>query len=196
VEKANTARLASLRTPPHTYTARDSGNAAAEKRAAVLASMIAPAELVLKVGAQVMLVRNIDDRRSLVNGSVGRVRGFYQAPGGRADGVVRDITLDENGKPIYPNLAKEEKVGGKENKKPRSSSASISEEKFPYVEFLTPQGRVSVLVTRDEFKVEDNEGNVLARRTQVRVHAFNFSLAQLTCASSDSPHSCMGNFYS
>jgi ATP-dependent DNA helicase PIF1 len=131
----------------------------------VLANMIVPADLVLKVGAQVMLVRNIDDRRGLVNGSVGRVRAFFAAPAGKADQVVRDLDLDAEGKPIYTKA--EPKVeGGKENKKPRSSGG-LSDEKFPYVEFATPMGKVTVLVTRDEFKVEDNEGNVIARRVQV-----------------------------
>jgi hypothetical protein len=67
---------------------------------------------------------------------------------------------------------------GKENAKPNTStnntkveaekpkSAAADVELFPLVEFLTPVGRETVLVTRDEFRVEDNEGNVLARRVQ------------------------------
>ena len=49
---------------------RDSGYAAPDKRKAVLAGMMVPERLILKKGAQVMLV---DDQRGLVNGAVGRV---------------------------------------------------------------------------------------------------------------------------
>ncbi|KIK79628.1 hypothetical protein PAXRUDRAFT_70163, partial [Paxillus rubicundulus Ve08.2h10] len=42
------------------------------------------------------------------------------------------------------------------------------EEAFPVVEFPTPEGgKEAVLVMREEFKVEDSEGKVLARRMQV-----------------------------
>jgi len=65
---------------------------------------------------------------------------------------------------------------GKENAKPTTAktegekpkSAAVTDaEHFPLVEFPTPMGRETVLVTRDEFRVEDNEGIVLARRVQV-----------------------------
>ena len=39
---------------------------------------------------------------------------------------------------------------------------------YPLVEFRTQQGTEVVLVVRDEFRVEDNEGKLLARRVQVR----------------------------
>ncbi|VDB85347.1 unnamed protein product [Peniophora sp. CBMAI 1063] len=165
VERANAARLDALRTPPHRFIARDSGNASEERRKSIFESMMAPQELVLKTGAQVMLIRNVDDRRHLVNGSVGRVLGFFPAQGGKANGVVRDIVLDADGKLVSNAPVKRE--GNKEDKKSRPSGAGLSEEKFPYVEFLTPSGRVTVLVTRDEFRVEDSEGKVLARRLQV-----------------------------
>lgn len=39
---------------------------------------------------------------------------------------------------------------------------------FPLVEFRTFQGKETVLVDRDEFRAEDSEGKLLARRVQVR----------------------------
>ena len=178
VERANSTRLAALQSPPVSYNARDSGSAAPDKRKAVLAGMMVPERLVLKNGAQVMLVKNVDDQRGLVNGAVGRVLGFFAAPRGKSEGVVRNVKLSEDGKSVVF------RSDGKENAKPNSSTtttnnntkmeatekpksaAAADGELFPLVEFLTPGGRETVLVTRDEFRVEDNEGNVLARRVQ------------------------------
>jgi ATP-dependent DNA helicase PIF1 len=183
VERANSTRLAALQSPPVSYDARDSGSAAPEKRKTVLAGMMVPERLVLKKGAQVMLVKNVDDQRGLVNGAVGRVLGFFAAPRGKSEGVVRNVKLSEDGKSVVFRSE------GKENAKPNTSTSSSAKntkmeaekpksaaadvELFPLVEFLTPIGRETVLVTRDEFRVEDNEGNVLARRVQVSA---NFSL--------------------
>ena len=173
VERANSTRLAALQSPPVSYDARDSGSAAPDKRKAVLAGMMVPERLVLKKGAQVMLVKNVDDQRGLVNGAVGRVLGFFAAPRGKSEGVLRNVKLSEDGTSVVSWSE------GKENAKPNTSttnntkmeaekpkSAAADVELFPLVEFLTPIGRETVLVTRDEFRVEDNEGNVLARRIQ------------------------------
>jgi ATP-dependent DNA helicase PIF1 len=190
VERANSTRLAALQTPPVSYDARDSGSAAPEKRKAVLAGMMVPERLILKKGAQVMLVKNVDDQRGLVNGAVGRVLGFFAAPRGKSEGVVRNVVLSEDGKSLA--FAGD----GKENMKAMSAASSSSTrttattmkfegekpksapdaELFPLVEFPTPMGRETALVTRDEFRVEDNEGNVLARRVQ----ASNFLLPRLS----------------
>lgn len=178
VERANSTRLAALQSSPVSYDARDSGSAGPEKRKAVLAGMMVPERLVLKNGAQVMLVKNVDDQRGLVNGAVGRVRGFFAAPRGKSEGVVKHVVLSEDGKSVVFRSE------GKENTKPNTStnntkmeadkpkSALADAELFPLVDFLTPMGRETVLVTRDEFRVEDNEGNILARRVQVSANFF------------------------
>ena len=190
VEHANSTRLAALQSPPVSYEARDSGSATPDKRKAVLAGMMVPERLVLKKAAQVMLVKNVDDQRGLVNGAVGRVLGFFAAPRGKSEGVVRNVKLSEDGKSVVF------RSDGKENVKPNTGTSSSSSsstnntkieaekpksaaaadvELFPLVEFLTPLGRETVLVTRDEFRVEDNEGNVLARRVQASAISFLFS---------------------
>lgn len=50
---------------------------------------------------------------------------------------------------------------------PLSKIKSKDEDLYPLVEFFTPQGKEIVLLLRDEFRVEDNEGKLLARRVQV-----------------------------
>ena len=53
-------------------------------------------------------------------------------------------------------------------KPPLAKGRVKDEELYPLVEFRTQQGTEIVLVVRDEFRVEDNEGKLLARRVQVR----------------------------
>ena len=168
VERANSTRLAALQSPPVSYDARDSGSAAPDKRKAVLAGMMVPERLVLKLGAQVMLVKNVDDQRGLVNGAVGRVLGFFKAPRGKSEGVLRNVVLSEDGKSVVfvgegKENVKTTAAAKVEGEKPKSTADA---ELFPLVEFPTPMGRERVLVTRDEFRVEDNEGKILARRVQ------------------------------
>ena len=75
VEKANGGRMRSLQGETFTFDARD-GGAMLEKaqRDRLLANCMAPESIQLKKGAQVMLIKNIDE--SLVNGSLGKVVGF------------------------------------------------------------------------------------------------------------------------
>lgn len=83
VDRANAVRLSALAGQPHTFTARDSGSAAPAKRQKLLDNMMAVKTLELKVGAQVMLVKNVNE--TLVNGSVGRVLAFHPLPGHKTE---------------------------------------------------------------------------------------------------------------
>ncbi|KAI0004363.1 hypothetical protein F4779DRAFT_600185 [Xylariaceae sp. FL0662B] len=141
VERANGSRLAALSEPIHKFEAKDSGSAAPEKRKRLLDNMVAVKTLELKCGAQVMLVKNVNE--TLVNGSVGRVLGFYPSP----EGKTRDDEL------------------------------------LPLVEFRTRRGKETVLVYRDEFRAEDADGKLLARRWQVgRADSRRPTLVSLTPA--------------
>ena len=211
VERANTTRLAALPSAIFAYTARDSGT-----HPKVLESMAVPARLAFKTDAQVMLVKNVDER--LVNGTVGRVLGFHtiasclasaapsaaapaspekpasagggakprssvgsgsqESASGKANGAVRNVQLGPDGRTpsaVYgATPADKENAAPARDAKPPSARGSAGggkgardEELYPLVEFRTPAGTEVVLVVRDEFRVEDNEGRLLARRVQL-----------------------------
>lgn len=88
--------------------------------------------------------------------------------------MVRNVRVGPDGRTPISILEKENKDPedeSKEDKKPLSSrggKVAKDEDLFPLVEFFTHQGKEIVLVVREEFRVEDNEGKALARRVQVR----------------------------
>ena len=177
------------------YTARDSGS-----HPRILEQMVAPARLVLKPDAQVMLVKNVDER--LVNGCVGRVLGFFgvavcaasvaplegsQGSGpsakpksasqesgtGKGSNVtVRNVQVGADGRtpvalgaPGKENLSADRE--GQREKDRKGKNVLKDDELFPLVEFRTAHGTENVLLGREEFRVEDNEGKLLARRVQI-----------------------------
>lgn len=205
VDRANAARMAALTGPAVTYEARDSGGAPPEKRAKLLEAMVAPRVLALKADAQVMLVKNVDEH--LVNGSVGRVLGFY-APAvcvasvappapvtpptkkegvakprsavlepAKSNGFVRNVLVGLDGRTpiaLCPGENKENKAKEERDASPpvsKGKTRAKDDELYPLVEFRTPQGKEVVLLARDEFRSEDSEGKLLARRVQVRAKA-------------------------
>lgn len=174
VDSANKTMLNALKTESRTYESLDTGTATDERRAKILKNMVAQHVLEIKVDSQVMLIKNVDE--NLVNGSVGRVLGFYMVSeicglgGGISskggNGFIRKVLLKDDGKtPAEWNVAEMENI----DVKPKSKNTSReSLERFPLVEFRMPLGKEVVLVGRDEFKVEENDGTIAARRVQVR----------------------------
>jgi ATP-dependent DNA helicase PIF1 len=74
VETSNGAKNRTLDGETHIYKAYDSGKMDPDQREKLLQNCMWPSVLELKVGSQVMLVKNKDD--TLVNGSMGIVRHF------------------------------------------------------------------------------------------------------------------------
>ncbi|KOG97292.1 DNA helicase PIF1 [Saccharomyces eubayanus] len=75
VERANNSRLSKLPGRVHVFNAIDGGALEDEElKERLLQNFLAPKELHLKVGAQVMMVKNVD--ATLVNGSLGKVIEF------------------------------------------------------------------------------------------------------------------------
>lgn len=84
--------------------------------------------------------------------------------------MVRGIRVGEDGRTPISLLEKDKgnTDADAEDVKPLSARGKAKEEElFPLVEFFTHQGKEIVLVVREEFRVEDNEGKPLARRVQV-----------------------------
>ncbi|SMN18732.1 similar to Saccharomyces cerevisiae YML061C PIF1 DNA helicase [Maudiozyma saulgeensis] len=78
VDRANNLRLNKLPGEVHFFKATDAGNLKDDElRDKLLQNFLAPKELQLKVGAQVMMIKNID--ATLVNGSLGKVLDFMDA---------------------------------------------------------------------------------------------------------------------
>lgn len=70
----NFRRLAMIEAEQRGYMAADEGSERAQK---ILERCLMPKELELKVGAQVMCVFNLDQERGIVNGTLGKVSGFF-----------------------------------------------------------------------------------------------------------------------
>ena len=85
VQRENNIELHFLDGDVHTFTAKEVGD---ERTLAILDKQCqAPRELQLKVGAQVVLLRNLDFARRLVNGSRGVITNFVPSPTGTTDKV-------------------------------------------------------------------------------------------------------------
>ena len=115
VDSANALRLKALTSPPFVFEAHDTGNASTERREKLLEALVVPRKVELKLDAQVMLVKNVDERAGLVNGAVGRVVGFFPV----------GVCVASTGKDIDINAMKAADAKGKA-KEEAPLSASLS----------------------------------------------------------------------
>ncbi|SNX84453.1 related to PIF1 - DNA helicase involved in mitochondrial DNA repair and telomere length control [Melanopsichium pennsylvanicum] len=148
VDRANMDRLNALQTESQSYRAQDGGSLVGEARERVLQNSIALPVLHVKKGAQVMLIKNLDE--TLVNGSVGKVIDFmddseYDKQTGALDAMTE--------------LSKEDR-----DKINRPTSAR----KWPLVRFHLANGQTRDYLTRPEtWKTELPDGEIQASRMQV-----------------------------
>ncbi|KAJ1306990.1 hypothetical protein OPQ81_007970 [Rhizoctonia solani] len=152
VDRSNSLRMAALPGKEETFPARDAGTITDPvQRDKMLQNFMAPKELSLKVNAQVMLLKNIDE--TLVNGSVGRVVAFYDAT---------EVDIGEKGELIQIYAPEEKKKNAKKQKEQPQGL-----KKYPLVEFRVPRGTRKLLVMPETFKVELPNGEVQVSRTQL-----------------------------
>ncbi|KAJ3515174.1 hypothetical protein NLJ89_g1922 [Agrocybe chaxingu] len=170
VERSNSTRMSRLRTTEETYASVDGGSISdPNQREKMLSNFMAPYRLVLRIDAQVMLIKNVDE--TLVNGSMGRVLRFVDPA---IYGTELDAELMAGGGPrggvdagVVGASASNSGVGG-DKKKNAAASAGVRNKPYPVVEFMLPHGgRRRVLVMPEVWKVELPSGEVQISRTQL-----------------------------
>lgn len=139
--------MARLSTTQESYGSSDGGTIIEpNQRAKMLANLMAPTQLDLRIDAQVMLIKNLDE--NLVNGSMGKVMRFAD-PAAFDPEVGMSTDLGQN---AAQAKTAQRKPGGK---------------LYPVVRFVVRGGHTDLLVMPENWKVEDTGGQILASRTQV-----------------------------
>lgn len=156
VETFNRQKLASLPGTVQSYSADDSGDPNVKDK--LLMNVMAPKVLDLRINAQVMLIKNMDD--TLVNGSLGKVIAF-------SDEKTFDMTdLGE-----FDDKADDAMAKARRKLKGFSRDAeheSTTNQKFPVVQFMSNSGAPRVILCQPEdWKVELPNGEIQAKRSQL-----------------------------
>jgi ATP-dependent DNA helicase PIF1 len=156
VDRANTVRMQQLHGKPFSFEARDGGTVInKEQRDRLLQSCMVPEVVHLKKGAQVMLVKNLDD--SLVNGSLGKVTGFMTE-------AMFDL-YKEDEEAFLEGSTSENAV---KVEMAKSTLGLSTAQVFPLVRFTLADGTTrDLLCKREDWKIELPNGEVQASRSQI-----------------------------
>jgi len=162
VESSNAMRMRNLHGKSYKYEAMDSGTITdLTMRDKLLSNMMAPKTIEVKKGAQVMLIKNMDE--GLVNGSLGKVIAFMTEATFEIYHKNPDI-LDE-GVPLGDLEEDEQRERATLKVK---NTAPNSGKEFPLVRFISTDGTSrDLLVMPEEWKVELPNGEVQAQRSQL-----------------------------
>ena len=165
VENANGARMRNLSGKEFDFRAEDGGMIQDPvQRSKLLDNCMAPASLKLKKGAQVMLIKNIDD--TLVNGSVGKVIAFM-------DEKTFDIYHeDEDEFQAVEKMDQDDEEMTMSRKKLKAlinkDVAGDTSQKWPLVRFQIADGTSrDLLCQRESWKIELPNGEIQASRSQI-----------------------------
>lgn len=150
-----------------TFEAKDTGTIIEKTfRDKLLANCMAVECLTLKKGAQVMLIKNIDE--TLVNGSLGKIIGFmseqmfdnYQQHEEEYYAAQAEGGAGEENEDDIPGL--------KERKQKMKDLMANTTQHFPVVRFTIADGSTrDLLCQREVWKVELPNGEVQAQRAQI-----------------------------
>ncbi|KAL1844399.1 hypothetical protein VTJ49DRAFT_78 [Mycothermus thermophilus] len=153
VDSSNQRRLKALTGKVYRYDAIDTGDPKIRDR--LLANMMAPPSIELKKGAQVMLIKNMDD--TLVNGSLGTVVGFMTEATFEMKAGIDDSEMESDAKRrvrAFTNAL--------------SESSKTDNKEYPVVAFHNVDGvQRQILCVPEDWKVELPTGEVQAARKQL-----------------------------
>lgn len=160
VEDANSIRMRQLGGQEQRFEAKDGGTLTDENiRNKILDNCLAPRTLTLKKGAQVMLIKNIDE--TLVNGSLGKVVGFMSDD--QFGSYMADQEACEEDDPEENLNPEQKKIRAK-----YELSKSVTREVWPVVRFAIADGTTrDLLCQREVWKTELPNGEIQASRAQV-----------------------------
>lgn len=166
VDRANNARMDKLSGQPMKFDAVDTGVADLNVRNKILANFMAPEVLNLKKGSQVMLIKNMDSQ--LVNGSLGKVQAFMD------EGTFHTYKDDEETFMRAQDDGEDDEDGDKAQAKKKIAEARLKNTEgkggpyWPMVRFALPDGTYrAILCLPEEWKTENQSGEVTAKRMQV-----------------------------
>lgn len=166
VDGANQMRMRNLSGQEMKFDAVDTGVSDPIVRKKLLDNFMAPESLSLKKGSQVMLIKNMDT--ALVNGSLGKVVSFM-------DEATFSVYKDDE----ETFLQAQEPEGGSDEEEKAAARAKIALARFknagdrvprywPMVRFALPDGTYRELLCQpEEWKTENQQGEITAKRTQV-----------------------------
>ena len=159
VERANQVRMNQLQGQIYSFDARDGGTVTdKERRDKLLSSCMVPETIHLKKGAQVMLVKNMDD--TLVNGSLGKVTGFM------TEQVF--AFYKENEEAFLENSGEGSKELEALTKLKEKTLGISTQQLYPLVRFAIADGTTrDLLCKREDWKIELPNGEVQASRSQI-----------------------------
>lgn len=158
VENSNEKRLRALSGKVYKYDAFDTGDPAIRDK--LLQNMMAPKSIVLKKGAQVMLIKNMDE--TLVNGSLGTVEGFMSES---AFELSAGGVFDGGADPMDPDIKKRVRAFTRQLGSPGPAGDG---KEYPLVRFHAVDGSQRVLLcVQEDWKVETPTGDVQASRKQL-----------------------------
>jgi ATP-dependent DNA helicase PIF1 len=156
VDRANATRMQQLHGSTFTFEARDGGTITnKEQRDRLLANCMVPEQIFMKKGAQVMLVKNMDD--TLVNGSLGKITGFM---------TEQMFNIYKEDEEAFLEGGPSEAAVKTEMMK--STLGLNTNQVYPVVRFAIADGTTrDLLCKREDWKVELPNGEVQASRSQI-----------------------------
>ncbi|KAK7960777.1 hypothetical protein PG988_011991 [Apiospora saccharicola] len=156
VDRSNEQRLRNLPGSTQRFDSTDTGHPDIRDR--LLENMMAPKAIELRKGAQVMLIKNLDD--TLVNGSLGKVKGFmceaaFEIWSGEGAGSEDEGDSEARSKKKIKAFSRDP-----------DSTKDLKE--YPVVQFTCVDGtHRTLLMLPEDWKVELPNGEIQAQRKQV-----------------------------